>query len=93
MKTRKITILGSTGSIGVQSLDVIGKTECLEVNILTTNTRIDILEPQIEKYKPKAVVITDEISYNNFKQITKFKGDILFGDEGLKQAVTDIDND
>ena len=93
MKTRKITILGSTGSIGVQSLDVIGKTEGLEVNILTTNTRIDILEPQIEKYKPKAVVITDEISYNNFKQITKFKGDILFGDEGLKQAVTDIDND
>lgn len=93
MKSKKITILGSTGSIGVQSLDVIKKTEGLEVNILTTNTRIDILETQLEVFKPKAVVITDEQSYNNFKQITKFKGNILFGEEGLIESVKDSEND
>lgn len=90
---KKITILGSTGSIGVQSLDVISKTEGLQINILTTNTRIDILEMQLDKITPKAVVITDENSYKNFKQITKYKGEVLFGEEGLLLAASDKEND
>jgi 1-deoxy-D-xylulose-5-phosphate reductoisomerase len=92
-KTVKIALLGSTGSIGVQTLDVIKSSPNLIVNYLTTNTRIDILENQLQHFTPKAIVITDENSYKTFKQITKFKGQILYGLDGLTEIVNDSEND
>ena len=49
---KKVSILGSTGSIGTQALDVIDKSGDIEVVGLTANTSIDILISQIKKYKP-----------------------------------------
>ncbi len=92
-KIVRIALLGSTGSIGVQTLDVIKNSPNLIINYLTTNTRIDILENQLQYFTPKAVVITDENSYKTFKQITKFKGEILFGVDGLIEVVNDSEND
>jgi 1-deoxy-D-xylulose-5-phosphate reductoisomerase len=94
MKKKKITILGSTGSIGTQTLDVIehnsGK---YAVNFLTTNTNIELLEQQCQKFSPKGVVIYDEPSYNRFRSKTFFKGKILLGDCGLIEAASDEKND
>ena len=93
-QARKISILGSTGSIGIQTLQVLDSIPGhFEINFLTTNTRIDILEEQIQKYKPAGVVITNEKSFIDFKNKTKFNGKILFGLEGLYEAASNEAND
>jgi len=88
-----VTILGASGSIGVQTLDVISKLDLFEINYLTVNSRTDILELQIAEFNPRGVVITDEKAYKDFRKSNSFKGEILFGNEGLIQAASDTDND
>lgn len=89
MGFRNISILGSTGSIGTQTLDVISQSEKLKVNYLTTNTNIILLEEQCKVFNPKGVVISDLDSYNQFKSNTSFKGEIYFGDDGLEIVTSD----
>jgi 1-deoxy-D-xylulose-5-phosphate reductoisomerase len=91
---KKIAILGSTGSIGCQTLDVINESNGLyELTYLTTDTRIDILENHLKIHRPKGVVITNHSAYHEFKKTTNFKGKILFGEDGLIEAASDPDND
>ena len=88
MKT--LSILGSTGSIGSQTLDVISRNRNdFTLKYLTTNSRIDILEKQIQTYSPISVAIANEKAYKEFCQSTAFKGTILCGDEGIIQAASD----
>lgn len=94
MKTKYITILGSTGSIGKQTLDVIYKSKgAFEILYLTTNTKINTLEEQIKTFHPKGVVINDYNAFNEFKKFTSFKGKILFGEDGLCEAASVMEND
>ena len=87
---KRITILGSTGSIGTQTLEVIGlHKEKLEVNFLTTNQNIELLEKQCAKFSPKGVVISEEKSYQQFVRKTNFKGKILCGEDGVIEASSD----
>jgi 1-deoxy-D-xylulose-5-phosphate reductoisomerase len=61
---KKIAILGSTGSIGTQALEVIEEhSGQFQVEVLTTNTKADLLIEQAIKFKPNAVVIVDETQY------------------------------
>lgn len=61
---KKIAILGSTGSIGTQALQVIEEhAELYEAYILTANSRADLLIEQARKFHPAAVVIADESRY------------------------------
>ncbi|MBE7442714.1 MAG: 1-deoxy-D-xylulose-5-phosphate reductoisomerase [Flavobacteriales bacterium] len=61
---KKIAILGSTGSIGTQALEVIEEhANEFQVEVLTTNTKADLLIEQAIKFKPNAVVIIDETQY------------------------------
>ncbi len=90
---KKISILGSTGSIGTQALDVISRNPGLAINYLTANGNIDLLEKQIESFNPRGVVISNEDSYKTFKKNSRFKGEILFGREGLIEAAVADDND
>lgn len=61
---KKIAILGSTGSIGTQALEVIEEhANEFQVEVLTTNTKADLLIEQAIKFKPNAVVIVDETQY------------------------------
>lgn len=61
---RKIAILGSTGSIGTQALDVISKHEDLfEVELLTANNNSDLLIEQARRFKPNNVVICNKDLY------------------------------
>lgn len=57
---KKIAILGSTGSIGTQTLDIVDQNEDLQVVSLTAGSSIKLLEEQARKYHPKMVSIWDE---------------------------------
>lgn len=93
MEFKYISILGSTGSIGTQTLEVVSKSQNIRINYLTTNSKIDLLEQQCELFKPKGVVITDSNSYSEFKNQTKFNGNIYFGNDGLETITSDTSND
>lgn len=91
---KKIAILGSTGSIGTSTLDVIKNfPELFEVSFLTVNSRTDDLEKQLKEFKPGAVVIKDKEAGEAFKLSTDFKGIILTGEEGLLEATRTFDYD
>ncbi len=67
-KKRQIAILGSTGSIGTQTLQVVEEhPECFEVYAITANKRVDELIAQARKFTPEAVVIADESKYEQLK--------------------------
>lgn len=64
MEKRRIAILGSTGSIGTQALDVISQhTDLFEVELLTANNNADLLIEQALKFRPNHVVICNEELY------------------------------
>lgn len=68
-KKRQIAILGSTGSIGTQTLQVVEEhPECFEVYAITANSRVDELIAQARKFMPEAVVIADETKYPRLKE-------------------------
>ncbi len=61
---KRIAILGSTGSIGTQSLEVIeAHPELFEVEVLTANNNVELLISQARKFQPNAVVITNHVNY------------------------------
>jgi len=80
---KKISILGSTGSIGTQTLDVVRNIEGFEVKALSTNKNIDLLEKQIEEFHPKKVAVMDEEKAYELKKRIGSKIEILKGLEGL----------
>ena len=57
--SKTVTILGSTGSIGTQALEVI-EMQGYEVVALTASTNVDVIEEQIRKHKPKYAAMVDE---------------------------------
>lgn len=62
---KRICILGSTGSIGTQTLQVISEhPDLFEAYVLTANSRADLLIQQAKQYKPQCVVIADESKYD-----------------------------
>lgn len=71
-----ISILGSTGSIGTQTLDIVRKNkDKFSVEGITTNKNLNILIEQIEEFAPKKIAIYDKYAYNKFLQILKIKLD------------------
>ena len=92
---RRISILGATGSIGVNALKVVSHLENeLEVVYLSANKNMILLMKQIKKYQPKAVCIVDEESYNLVKEeVQSFNIEILFGRSGLLELAKRSDVD
>ena len=77
MKKQQICILGSTGSIGTQALDVIEQHSILyEVYCLTANNRVQELAEQARKFHPAAVVIANEARYEELKDMLSDEPDI-----------------
>ncbi|PKM54669.1 MAG: 1-deoxy-D-xylulose-5-phosphate reductoisomerase [Firmicutes bacterium HGW-Firmicutes-5] len=85
---RKITILGSTGSIGKQTLEVIREQKNIEVVALTTNQNIDLLEQQILEFNPKCVVVMDEKKAQQLQKKIGHKTEVLWGMDGLITVAT-----
>ena len=70
MKKKQICILGSTGSIGTQALEVIEEhADLYEVYALTANNRVEQLAEQARKFRPAAVVIANEQHYGQLKKL------------------------
>jgi 1-deoxy-D-xylulose-5-phosphate reductoisomerase len=91
---KKVLVLGSTGSIGINTLNVIrslpGK---FKVTALMVNKRIDLLEPQIEEFKPECVVVKEEKPAAELRKRLMGKTEVLSGIEGLSVAASKCDYD
>ena len=88
---KKIAILGSTGSIGTQALEVVDNLSGdFNVVALTTNTKVSILRGQIEKYKPEYVVVGDEAKRDELIAADLDRTQILFSIEELIEKA-DVD--
>lgn len=88
-KKRGIAILGSTGSIGTQALEVIeSQPDHFSVEVLTAGSNADLLIEQARKFKPNAVVIGDESKYKAVSDALWDHGIKVFaGAEALEQVV------
>ena len=82
---KKISILGSTGSIGVNALKILSNLkDQFELICLTANTNSSLLLQQIEKFKPKSICIVDLDSYEQIKnELDSFDVEVLTGRSGL----------
>ena len=81
--TEKLVILGSTGSIGTQALDVC-RLLGIEVIALTANSSVDILEKQIREFKPKYAALVDEDAAKLLEEKVSDVGTVVFaGKEGV----------
>ena len=84
-----ISILGSTGSIGTQTLEVVREIGGLNVCAITANNNIDLLEKQIREFKPELAAVMDENKAAELKERVKdCNVAVLGGMEGLIEAAT-----
>ena len=90
MKKQQICILGSTGSIGVQALDVIRQhSDLYEVYCLTANNSVDKLAEQAREFNPAAVVIANADLYDKLCSLLADRPDIKVyaGSDALNEIV------
>ena len=91
---KKILILGSSGSIGVNTLNVVRNfPDKFNVVGLTVNSRIDLLEQQIKEFKPEFVVVTDESKARELKSNIGNMCTVLCGSDDLINAAKQSDYD
>ena len=86
---RKISILGSTGSIGTQTLEVVDILENIRVMAITGNSNIRLLEEQARKYQPELVAVMDEKKAEELKnRLSDMNIRVVSGMNGLVEAAT-----
>ena len=92
---KQIAILGSTGSIGTQALQVIEEqSDQYEAYVLTANNRVEELIAQARKFKPEAVVIANENKYAQLKEaLADLPIKVYAGTEAICQIVEDAEID
>lgn len=91
---KEIAVLGSTGSIGTQTLDVIRlHKDRFHAAVLAAHTSVDTLLAQAEEFHPYCVAITDEAAAEDFRNRYSGTAEIVSGKEALLEAVrrTDVD--
>ncbi|KAF0236664.1 MAG: 1-deoxy-D-xylulose 5-phosphate [Prolixibacteraceae bacterium] len=86
---KRIAILGSTGSIGTQALEVIQQNpEIFEVEVITANNNVDILIAQAKKFQPNTVVIANPDNYKTVSEALKNEHiKVYAGTDALNQVV------
>ncbi len=93
-KTKNIAILGATGSIGRNSLEVIRNLpDRFRVTYLTANRNIELLQEQIRLFKPRGVVLLNESAASQLKSNLNGSIEVLAGVEGLREVVKREDVD
>src|SRR5579872_286618 len=86
---KRIVILGSTGSIGTQTLDIVKMhPDKFKVVGLTAHRNVEKLREQIKEFRPEAVCVTDEAKAELFRADVA----VYRGEEGLKKIAT-LDSD
>ena len=88
-KKKHIAILGSTGSIGAQTLEVVDHHPSLfEIEVLTANNNSELLIKQAIKYRPNCVVIANEKKYNEVSEaLLNFNIKVFAGENSLEEVV------
>jgi 1-deoxy-D-xylulose-5-phosphate reductoisomerase len=90
MKKQRVTILGSTGSIGKNTLDVIARhPDRFEVFALSASTNVDLMAEQVAQFKPQRVVMADPAAANQLSLILKQKG-LIASVEYSQDAIENI---
>lgn len=90
---KNIAVLGSTGSIGRNTLEVVRNLNRngfpVSVKYISANSNVELLSQQIEEFKPKAAVIFNETSYEDLKSRSlKHKCEILCGQAGINEIAS-----
>ena len=86
---RKISILGSTGSIGTQTLEVVENLKDIKVMAITGNSNIKLLEEQARKFQPELVAVMDEKNVEILKEkLSDMDIRVVSGMDGLVKAAT-----
>lgn len=81
---KNLVILGSTGSIGTQTLEIVRAQEGLKVLALAALKNVELMEAQIREFKPEYVVMYDKEAYESLKvKVKDLSVKVLFGMEGL----------
>ena len=91
---RNIAILGSTGSIGRNTLEVVERfPDRFQVRYLSAHRNIDLLRDQIQRYRPRAVVVREECDAAVLRTMVNGLTEVLSGEEGLCEIVgrSDVD--
>ena len=89
-RKKQLAILGSTGSIGTQALEVIEEhSDLYEVYCLTANNKVELLAEQAHKFHPAAIVIANEQRYDELKQLMSDQPDVKVyaGKQALDEVV------
>lgn len=90
MAKKRLAILGSTGSIGTQTLEIVAAhPQLFSVEILTAHANADLLLEQVAQHQPNAVVLTQQAAYEKVKQaLSTSNTKVFFGQEALNDVVT-----
>ncbi len=85
---KSLAVLGSTGSIGVQALEV-ARLHNLKIEALTAGSRIDILENQIREFSPSVAAVADEKAAEELRiKVADTSTKVLSGAEGVKECAS-----
>ena len=91
---KKLSILGSTGSIGTQTLDIVSKNDDLKVTALAAYGNIELLEKQVRMFKPNIVCVYDEKKAGELKVKIQDTGvKVVSGMEGLIETAVEKEAD
>jgi 1-deoxy-D-xylulose-5-phosphate reductoisomerase len=91
---KHIALLGSTGSIGQSSLEVIRNlSDRFSVTYLTANKNVELLMKQVAEFKPRGVVVLDERNAPSLRSALNGSVEILAGEQGLQEIVRRDDVD
>ncbi len=92
---KRLTILGSTGSIGINTLNVVRSLdEKFSIKYLTANANSELLIEQAIEFRPETVVIVNKEKANIVKEsLENFEIDVMVGREGLIECAKDSDVD
>ena len=85
-----LSVIGSTGSIGTQTLDIVRSNQDLSVTALAAGKNIDLLEQQIREFQPKIAAVYDETKASELKlQIKDLDTKVVSGMDGLLEAASE----
>ena len=91
---KKIAVLGSTGSIGTQTLEIAREYKGIKIEAMSAHSNIDLIEKQAREFKPKTVCVTDEEKARDLKmKLADTDIKVVQGKEGLIETATADDAD
>ncbi|MDX1590441.1 MAG: 1-deoxy-D-xylulose-5-phosphate reductoisomerase [Balneolaceae bacterium] len=95
MNHQKIAILGATGSIGTQALEIIeNKPDLFSVALLSANSNYRLLADQVNKFKPETAILCDKSHSKEFESLLTFRpSQLLYGSDSLIDATINVSYD